>query len=172
MFSYVDATTLIALGAVGELDTLEAFDGTPILLATVETEVTTEPARTNLERAHERGVLQRRPSDIEFDDEQAKMVLEESEVNGDVRLISAVLGHTDAGDDVAIVSDDRRVRTVARGLGAEVTGTIGVIVSAVEAGIYDVNRAKQIVSLLDGHGLHMTAELREKADELIENTND
>jgi len=172
MFSYVDATILIALGVVGELDALETFDRTPILLTTVETEVTTEPARTNLERAHERGVLRRRPSDIEFDDEQAQVVLEESEVTGDVRLVAAVLAHTDARDDVAVVSDDRRVRTVARGLGAEVTGTIGVLVSAVDAGIYDVNRAKQLVRLLDEHGLHMTAELREKADELIENAND
>lgn len=172
MFSYVDATTLIALGAVGELDALDAFDETPILLATVETEVTTEPAKTNLERAHKRGVLRQRPPDIKLNDEQAQLVLEESEVNGDVRLIAAVLAHIDADDDVAVVSDDRRLRTVARGLGAEVTGTIGVIVSAVEAGIYDVDQAKQIVRLLDGHGLHMTAKLREKAKKLIEQTSD
>ncbi|WP_207891154.1 DUF3368 domain-containing protein [Natrarchaeobius oligotrophus] len=84
-----------------------------------------------------------------------------------MRLIAAVLAHEDADDSVAIVSDDRRVRTVARGLGATVTGTVGVIVRAVEEGL-SPNEAKAIVRRVDEHGLHMTAELRDKAIELVD----
>ncbi|WP_254524428.1 DUF3368 domain-containing protein [Natrinema caseinilyticum] len=66
-----------------------------------------------------------------------------------------------------VVSDDRRVRTVARGLGATVTGTIGVIVRATEEGLPESD-AKAIVRRLDEHGLHMTAELRDTANELVD----
>lgn len=169
---YVDATTLIGLGTIGELAALDAFDATPVLLSTVEAEVTTDPAKTNLQRAQDRETVQPKPSEIEFDDDQAKLIMDEDDVNGDVRIIAAVLAHTDTEDDVAVVSDNRRVRTVARGLGAEVTGTIGVLVRAVEAGRYDVGQAKQIVRRLDAHGLHMTAALREKAVDLLENATD
>jgi len=47
---YVDATTLIALGTVGELDLLGNFDGEVVVLPAVRDEVTTEPARKNVER--------------------------------------------------------------------------------------------------------------------------
>ena len=68
---------------------------------------------------------------------------------------------------MGVVSDDRRVRTVARGLGATVTGTIGVLVRAVEEGLSEAD-AKTIVRRLDDYGLHMTAELRAGAIDLIE----
>ncbi|WP_254864762.1 DUF3368 domain-containing protein [Halovivax gelatinilyticus] len=68
---------------------------------------------------------------------------------------------------MAIVADDRRLRTVADGLGATVTGTIGVIVRAVEEGLPKAD-AKTILRDVDSHGLHLTAELRETAVELIE----
>jgi len=51
---YMDATTLIALGTIGELALLESFDGTPVVLPSIRDEVTTEPAETNLERLCER----------------------------------------------------------------------------------------------------------------------
>lgn len=164
---YVDATTLIALGTIGELALLESFDGTPVVLPSIRDEVTTEPAETNLERLCERAAIETTVSDLELDDERAKDVLGEPDVNGDVRIIAAVLAHLEANDRVAIVSDDRRLRTIAGGLGATVTGTIGVIVSAVEAGLAE-DEAKTVVRRVDEHGLHMTAELRAKADELIE----
>lgn len=52
------------------------------------------------------------------------------------------------------------------------TGTIGVILSGVKAGRYDAEQATQVVCRLDEHELHMTATLRERADELIENATD
>lgn len=164
---YVDATTLIALGTVGELALLESFDGTLVVLPSIRDEVTTEPAETNLEQLCKRDLIGTRIPDSELYDERAKDVLGEPDVNGDVRIIAAVLAHLEADDRVAVVSDDRRLRTVADGLGATVTGTIGVIISAVGAGLSE-DDAKTVVRRVDEHGLHMTAELRAKAEELIE----
>jgi len=164
---YVDATTLIALGAIGELDLLLAFDGDVIVLPAVRGEVTTDPARTNLDRFCEQENSHVTNPATEKEETRARETLGESDVNGDVRMIAAVLAHTAAAEPVAVVSDDRRLRTVARGLGARVTGTIGVIVRGVEECLSEAG-GKQLVRRVDEHGLHMTGELRERADELIE----
>ena len=164
---YVDATTLIALGTIGELDLLTSLTGTLVVLPAIRDEVTTEPAKTSLDRLCDRDAVETTLPPDAGDDEQAQTILDEPAVNGDVRLIAAVLAHTDADEPVGVISDDRRVRTVARGLGATVTGTIGVIVRAVEEGLSEAD-ATTIVRRLDDHGLHMTAELRATAIELIE----
>jgi len=91
--------------------------------------------------------------------------LGEDEENGDVRIVASVLARGDE-DETAVVSDDRRVRTVAEGFGASVTGTVGVVVRAVHEGMSE-EEAKETVRLIDENGLHMTAEVREKAYELI-----
>lgn len=163
---YVDATTLIGLGTIGELELLRSFDAMLIVLPAIASEVTTEPARTALDRllAHE-DVTTTPPR--ETDDERAMTILDESEPTGDSRLVGAILAHTDVGEPVAVISDDLRVRTVCRGFGADVTGTIGVIVRAVTGGL-PAEDAHAIVRRLDAHGLHMTAELRTKADDLID----
>jgi len=165
---YVDATTLIALGTVGELDLLGNFDGEVVVLPAVRDEVTTEPARKNVERFVEkdRVTTDDSVSDESLVLEEARGVLGEDEENGDVRIVASVLARGDE-DETAVVSDDRRVRTVADGFGASVTGTVGVVVRAVHEGISE-EEAKETVRLIDENGLHMTAEVREKAYELIE----
>lgn len=170
MDTYVDATALIALGSNGELDLLSVFEGRPVVAAPVLDEVTTEPGRTNVERFCERDDVQlRRRSSLRATDE-ALDVLGEDEPNGDAYLVGEVLWRTVASADsaVGIVSDDRRVRRVARGLGATVTGTVGVVVRNVEADRLTGEEAKDLIRRIDARGLHMTGELREKADELIE----
>lgn len=163
----VDASTLIALGTVGELELLTSFDGQLVVLPAIRDEVTTEPARTNLSQFVERESVEVEDAAGDSNTERARALLGDSRVTGDVRLIATVLGHVDAGRDVGVVSDDRRVRTVARGIGAEVTGTIGAIVRAVAAG-RSADEGKRLVRAVDGHGLHMTGELRDRAYELIE----
>ena len=164
---YVDATTCIALGTIGELELLTAFDGTLVVLPQIRSEVTTQPARATLERLHDRDKITIPTERTHENEMQARDILGESDTNGDVRVIAAVLTHGDNDERVAVVSDDQRVRTVARGLGATVTGTIGVVVRAVEDGL-SADEANAIVRRVDEHGLHMTAELRAKATDLIE----
>jgi predicted nucleic acid-binding protein len=168
----VDATTLIALGQIGELDLLSCLRGDLVVPEPVKSEVSTEPARTNLEN------LADRTRQCEWDwpaqrnmlVARAKQVLDEDSENGDVVIIASVLRTTDLdeGGGIGVVSDDRRVRTVADGLGATVTGTVGVIVRAVEERDLTAETGKALVRRVDSQGLHMTGELRDKAYELVE----
>lgn len=167
MNAYVDATVLIGLGGLGELDHLAAFDARPVVVPAVRDEVTTEPARTALDRAIEADVLwlgSDPPADVTA---RAADVLGDPASAADTHLIAALMRELDAGDPVAVVSDDRRVRTLARGLGATVTGTVGVVVRAVREGL-DPAEATALIRRLDRSGLHMTASLRERAVGLIE----
>lgn len=185
----VDASTLIALGQIGELELLCCFEGDIVVPPAVRAEVTTEPAEQNLERFATRDSVFISDSGIISASEQAVEMLGETERNGDVELIGLLRCWQDDADDrslltrengeglpigfdthqsIGLVSDDRRVRTVARSLGATVTGTIGVIVRAVEERELDAEGGKDLVRRVDSHGLHMTGELREKAYELVE----
>ena len=163
---YVDATTLIALGTIDGCSHLTTFDGEVAVFPAVLAELTTEPARTNVSDLIENdeiAIASPSPDDYLH---RARSMLDESTVNGDVHLIAAVLRSKDESWPVAIVSADRRIRTVAGGLGAAVTGTIGVVVRAVEEGL-PPDRGRELVERIDAHGLHMTAELREKAYSLV-----
>lgn len=164
---FFDATTLIALGSIGELELLTNFTGDLVVLPIVQNEVTTEPARTNLTRFLERHDVEPTDSAIHDQLEHAKRVLDEPTENGDVHLIAAVLAYTADDRPIGIVSDDRRVRTVARGLGATVTGTIGVLVRAVEEGL-SPKAARELLDRVDAHGLHLTGSLRQKAHALFD----
>ncbi len=164
---FVDATTLIALGTIGELEHLVSFSGDLVVLPAVENEVTTEPAQTNLGRFINQYEVKTTDSVVDDYLQQAKEVLGEEEESGDVYLTGAVLGYTADDQSVGIVSDDRRVRTTARGLGAVVTGTVGVVVRAVEEG-FNREEAYTLIDRIDSHGLHMTGSLRDKAYSLID----
>ena len=163
---YFDATTLIALGSVNGLDLLTVVDREIVILDRIRNEVTTEPARTALRQFREETDLGSPMTVDERHVEQAQTTLGEPERNGDVALIARVLAHD--GDEIAVVSDDQRVRTMARTLGATVTGTIGIVVRAVSAGRLTAAEAKALVRRLDSHGLYLTGELRDRADELID----
>ena len=134
----------------------------------VREEVTTEPTGTNLEKALDTPTPTAVSAPQEAVLDGARSVLDEVGTNGDVQLVAAVLAVRGEDDGtVAVVSDDRRIRTVTDGLGAEVTGTIGAVVRAVGEGTSEA-AGKAIVRRLDERGLHMTAELRDAADARIE----
>jgi predicted nucleic acid-binding protein len=172
---FVDATTLVALGHVGELELLGAFDGTIYVPDPVREQVTTEPPRTNLEQFCAEPFVVAGPVETEYTD-LAMRVLGESEPTGDVRLVEGILAAVEATEDeesvfddpdehaVGFISDDRRLRTIAEGLGATVTGTFGVVVCAAAVDRYfSADQAKRVVRRIDSHGMHLTGELREQA---------
>ncbi|MFA1610282.1 hypothetical protein [Halobellus rubicundus] len=184
METYLDATTLIALGSVGELGLLGALDGPLVTTPRVVDEVTTEPARYRVDQVLGEGDEggRDRSENSRFDDvvrirfqraiperyvTPAADLLGEEDRNGDVELIANVLRARDRGREIGVVSDDRRVRTVADGLDATVTGTLGVVIRAVREGI-GADEAKSIVRALDSEGLHLTGELRDTAFSLID----
>lgn len=164
---YLDATTLIALGSVGELGLLSNFDGRLLILPAIQAEVTSQPAEANLERLLAEEAVATSDSAGDQAIERAQELLGDSEVTGDGRLLAGLLAELSADRSVGLVSDDRRLRTLSRGLGIPVTGTIGVVIRAVAAGL-DAEAGKKLVRRLDSHGLHMTGELRDAAFDLID----
>lgn len=163
---FLDATTLISLGSIGELELLTRFSGDLVVLPAVQSEVDTEPARTNLKSFLELHDIRYGGQAYEEHIPRAMSLLEESERNGDVEIIAAVLDNREDERCVGVVSDDRRIRTTADAFGATVTGTIGVIIRAVEEGISE-EEGLDILERIDSRGLHMTGELRDKAASLI-----
>lgn len=162
----LDATTVIALGRIGELGLLNHLDGELVVPPAVRREVTTEPASTNLDRLRKQPQAgeEAPPADWIAD---AAALLDESSDSGDVQLLAFVLAHTAEERSIGVVSDDQRVRTTAEGLGATVTGTIGIIVRAVDEGL-ELEAGLAILDQVDSHGLHLTGSLRARAEGLIE----
>lgn len=163
---FLDATTLVSLGSIGELGLLTNFSGDLVVLPAVQSEVDTEPARTNLQSFLESHDIEDGGHGYEEQIPRAMSLLEEPERNGDVKIIAAVLAQREEERPSGVVSDDRRIRTTAEAFGATVTGTIGVVVRAVEEGI-SAEDGLAILERIDSRGLHMTGELRDKAESLI-----
>lgn len=160
---FVDATPLFDLGQVGELKLLGTFEGSVVIPEAVREEITVEPAATNLSLfldEHEVEVL----SEGEAFVEDAQALLDAEEVTSDVTLIAGLLAARDRGEDAALVTDDTRLRAIADGLGATVTGTFGVVVRAAKDDKYfPTTQAKRVIRRTDHHGVQMTGTLRERA---------
>lgn len=162
---YVGPTAVYSLGQVGELSLLSAFDGDVVLPEPVVAESTVEPTATNLDDLLDGDDATFSTDHAEYL-EHAEALLGEKDVGSATAVLAGVLAHRDPDDRaaVAVVSEDRTVRRMARGLGAEVTSSFGVVVRAtLEDKYLSQSQAKRIVRRIDQHGMHLTGELRERA---------
>ncbi|WP_276271099.1 hypothetical protein [Haloarcula litorea] len=161
---YVGPTALYNLGQVGELSLLDAFDGDVVIPDPVVDAVPVEPTTTNLEDYLDGGDVTAAVDDDRV--EQARSLLGAKDLGAAETVLAGVLANRDQSDRsaVAVVSEDRTVRRMAQGLGAEVTSSFGVVVrAAIEDKYLSPTQAKRIVRRIDQHGLHLTGELRERA---------
>ncbi|MFW6017619.1 MAG: hypothetical protein ACOCPX_02225 [Halapricum sp.] len=162
-FVHVGPTVLYDLGQIGELDLLSYFDGAIVIPAAVRAQITTEPAATNLAQYIDdstvitavRPAVRKRAADA----------LGLDAGGYEAALLGGLFDETVEEDrTVLVLSDDRRLRALAEGLGATVTGTFGVVVrAAVEDKYISPTEAKRIVSRLDGHGVQLTGQLKTAA---------
>jgi predicted nucleic acid-binding protein len=160
---YVDATPLYNLGQVGDLNLLGVVDGQLVIPAAVLDEVTVEPAATNLRRFLDEHAVETNPDDSAFLD-TAKMLLDTEEETSDVHLVAGLLAARDAGEEFGLISEDRRLRAVADGLGATISSTFGIVVRAsLNHKYFPTTQAKRVIRRTDHHGLQMTGQLRERA---------
>ena len=162
-FVYVGPTAVYDLGQIGELDLLEHFGGALVVPEAVQAEITTEPARTNLNRLleEESVITSVRPA-VRREVADALGV----DPEGYEAALLAGLFDDSVEDDrrVIVVSDDRRLRSLAEGLGAAVTGSFGVVVrAAVEDKYLSAREAKRIVGRMDDNGVQFTGQLRSRA---------
>lgn len=160
---YVDATPLYDLGQVGDLGLLGFADGRLVIPEAVVEEITVEPAATNLARFLEEHAVETATADEEYL-ETAMGLLDAAEPTSDVHVVAGLLAARDRDEEAALVSDDRRLRALADGLGATITGTFGVVIrAAVEDKYFPATQAKRVIRRTDHHGLQMTGQLRERA---------
>ena len=160
---YVGPTTLYALGSVGELDLLDHFDGRLVIPDVVADAVTTEPARSALAEYLDGADVSRAVPEKAH--ERATEVLGVATDTYEAAMVAGVLAHADPDDRTAaaVVSEDRRVRRLAEGLGAAVTSSVGVVTRAAAEDKYlSRTQAKRIVRRMDASGVVMTGEMRER----------
>jgi len=161
---YVGPTAIYDLGMVGELDLLTSLDGTLVVPDEVAAEVDVEPARTALET-----FLDDEPIETDTDIaalDRARKVLGDDAPTASAAVVAGLIAHRDPEDRtaVAVVSEDRRLRRVGQGFGASVTSSFGVVIrAALSTPSIKPGYVKRIVKRMDGHGLHMTGEMRERA---------
>jgi len=166
----VDASVIIALGRQGRLDLLSCLDEVTIP-SLARDEVTGEPEASNLA-----DFLEPAGADLVSPPaaviERAAVLLGDDLVTGDTAIIASIMAATDEAatdeDSVGVISDDKRLRSIAGGLGAAVTGTIGLIVHNVDEGQLTSAAAKRLVRDMERRGFHLTGELRDTADRLID----
>ena len=149
----VNASPLIALGAIGRLDLLEGPDRRLIVPAAVATEVLAGPEADGGRRALAAGWIGERPHVVVRDD-----VLEWGLGAGESAVLSAVLAST---TPAVAVLDDGAARSCARALGARVIGTLGVVLRAKVSGRIDT--AAPVVRALRDAGLYLDDELVRRA---------
>lgn len=162
-FVHIGPTALYNLGQVGELDLLSWFDGAIVVPEEVQAEITTQPAVTNLERylADNSVITAVRPAVRE----RAAAALGIDADGYEAALLGGLFDDSlEDTERILVVSDDQRLRALADGLGADVTGSFGVVVRAAVSDKYlSATAAKRIVSRMDKHGLQLTGELRSQA---------
>ncbi|WP_415380717.1 hypothetical protein [Halosimplex sp. TS25] len=161
---YVGPTTLYALGQVGELDLLQSFDGRLVVPEVVREQVTTEPARSALASFVDETDVSTAVPDAAH--ERATEVVGIEEGTHEAAMIAGVIAHADPEDRhaVAVVSEDRRVRRIAEGLGGAVTSSFGVVARAATEDKYlSRSQARRIVRRIDANGIQLTGEMRSQA---------
>lgn len=161
---YVGPTTLYDLGQVGELGLLTAMDGQLVVPEPVLAGITVEPAATALER-----FVDEEPVSTAVDEAEVERALDVLDADGttpSVAIVAGILAHADHDDRyaVGVVTEDRRLRSIAEGFGASTTSSFGVVVrAALSDSSLKPGHVKRIVRRMDSYGLHMTGELRERA---------
>lgn len=159
----VDATPLYDLGQIGSLELLAVPGGTLVIPQAVIDEITVEPAATNLERFCTEFEVTTSPG-VDRWRADARQLLDAEGDTSDVAIVACLLRARENGEAIALVSDDRRMRAVADGLGATVTGTFGIVVRAsLEDKYFSPEQAKRVLRRTDHHGVQMTGTLRERA---------
>lgn len=174
----VDASVWITLSETNSIDFLRELDGRVVIPASVFEEIKTNPAMADLESASgdwvlSEPILKNRTVFDEIDEhvEMAASQLgaeDESEFTGDVGLLSMALRN----DRPVVVTDDKPLRQTCKALSIPVSGSIGVLIRAVERGECTAEDAKQKLYAMDEVGARLSASLVRKAERLIDDASD
>lgn len=180
----VDASAFIILAEVGACDLLYSLDRAVLVPGPVSDEIVDDPAASELERASDEGDLlvpysrPIRDPHVESYQRAAEHLGREMpsveeyaadnpdpDWSGDVALLADALNRYDDG---VVVTDDKPLRKTCKALSIPVSGSIGVLIRAVERGELTANEAKENLYAMDEVGARLSASLVRRAARLID----
>ncbi|MFC6861965.1 DUF3368 domain-containing protein [Halomicroarcula sp. GCM10025817] len=192
---FVDASVFITLAAIDAVELLSSLRGESVVPTAVRAEVRDDPARTQLatlldENAPERATGDVRAVDVYstalemdaadvYDDSARRLGKDPDETvrtgpatpastDGDVALLTAAR----LTDTAVILTDDKPLRNTCQSLSIPVSGTIGILVRAVETGALEPNEAKTKLYAMDDVGARLSASLVRRAETLLDDAGD
>lgn len=180
----VDASVFIALSEIGRDALLRSLDGECVVPKSVAAEIEDDPAASHLDRAEEDGwLVERAALHYIVQNERGRVALEDAashlghdldadeftdpvhrNYEGDVGILAAAM----ALDDAVVISDDKPLRKTCKALGIPVSGSIGVLVRAVERGDLAAADAKDALAAMDEVGARFSVSLVRRAERLID----
>lgn len=182
----VDASVFITLVEIGAVELLYRLRGRVIVPDAVRREISDEPAATALteaidrdrigtvvvsscDREHEgESVVREAVQHLGMDESDAIEARESQPVSrirsGDVALLAAAR----IADEAVVVTDDKPLRGTCKALSIPVSGSIGVLIRAVERGDLEPEAAKETLYAMDEVGARLSASLVSRAERLID----
>ena len=166
----VDVSAFITLAEIGHVGLLRGIDGQIEIPAVVQGEIVDGPAAGALERGTSQDPRWIRTcsdpdqKDVAFASEQLGMEAVGERTHGDVALLAHAIGV----DDPVVVTDDNPLRKTCKALGIPLSGSIGVVIAAVERGDLDPEAAKAALVAMDEVGARLSARLLRRAERLID----
>lgn len=179
----VDASVFIRLATIRSLDLLYDLDGQVIVTTTVQFEIREEPAHSEVQAAISEGNVRTVNLLSEVDENSKELVAEAANqlgtdteslitenalgfaniTDGDVSLLTAALYF----EDSVVVTDDKPLRKTCKAFSIPVSGSIGVLVRAVERDDLEPDVAKDKLYAMDEVGARLSASLIKRAESLI-----
>lgn len=162
----VDVSVFITLSEISKIRLLDALDGEIRVPKAVAEEIDNDPGASRLSNAADDWLeIAYEPPD-RFDEAAIHLgrTPEEGGFNGNV----ALLVHALENDDIVVITDDKPLRGTCKALGIEVSGSIGVVIAAVERGDLDSEDAKDALVAMDEVGARLSAGLLKRAERLID----
>lgn len=177
----VDASVFITLAEISHVDLLKNLDGDLLVLGAVIDEIRDEPATSALRDARNEWLSSHSAKlssaiSNEYDEYASKAASHlgteypADNWHGDLALLTIALRYEEiyGDDEVVVITDDKPLRHTCKVLGIPISGSIGVIIAAVERGDLDPEEAKDALVAMDEVGAHLSARLLRRAERMID----
>lgn len=181
----IDASVFITLAEISHVDLLRNLDGDLLVPEAVIDEIRDEPAVSAPENALDKwlsshSVKSGSAISSEYDSSASEAAphlgveYPTDGWHGDLALLTIALEYDERDDDdeVVVITDDKPLRKTCKALSVPVSGSIGVVIAAVERGDLDSEEAKDALVAMDEVGAHLSVRLLRRAERLINNAAD
>lgn len=167
----VDASVWITLSKLDCESLLKSNEGQVLVPTRVVAEITSEPAQRKLDAARNEGWIDTERISASLLENAAPHLgnqLTDEPADGDVALLARAL----RPDNPVVITDDKPLRDTCKALSISVSGSIGVLIRAVERDAIKPERAKSKLYAMDEAGARLSASLVKRAAGLIEDASD